>query len=237
MDEKIDQIIVSLSRELKDNSTVATGVASPLPMIAILLAQKTKNIRYLNCIGAINPKLEKLLPSSAHVSILEDKEGTIKLPELWESALAGKINTMFFSATQIDKYGNLNMTCIGDYKKPKIKLPGPAGSVTLRNLCKQCIVTCLNHSKRVFVEKVDFITNSSDKSTIVITNLGILNLGERPKLISVHPHSGVKEIIKNTSFKIKIPENVPVTKKPTQKEIRLLKKIDSAGSRYSLLNK
>lgn len=235
--DKIDQVIVSLSRELKDNSTVATGVASPLPMIAILLAQKTKNIRYLNCIGAINPKLEKLLPSSAHVSILDDKEGSIKLPELWESALAGKTNTMFFSATQIDKHGNLNITCIGDYKKPKVKLPGPAGSVTLRNLCKQCIVTCLNHTKRVFVEKVDFITSSSDKPTRVITDLGILRLGESPKLISVHSHSSVKEIIKNTGFKIKIPENVPVTKKPTKEDMRLLRKIDSDGSRYSLLNK
>jgi len=230
-------MIVSLSRELKNNSTVATGVASPLPMIAILLAQKTKNIRYLNCIGAINPKLEKILPSSAHVSILDDKESSIKLPELWESALAGKINTMFFSATQIDKYGNLNITCIGDYKKPKVKLPGPAGSVTLRNLCKQCIVTCLNHSKRVFVKKVDFVTSSSDKPTTVITDLGVLKLGESSKLISVHSHSSVKEIIKNTGFKIKIPGKVPVTKKPTQEEIRLLRKTDSDGLRYSLLNK
>ena len=143
MNKAIDQIIVSLSRTLKNNSIIATGVASPLPMMAILLAQKTKKIKYLNCIGAINPKLKTMPYSSVNISILKNKEAFIELPELWEYALKGKLETMFFSATQIDKYGNLNMTCIGDYKKPKVKLPGPAGSITLRNLCKNCIVTGL----------------------------------------------------------------------------------------------
>lgn len=237
MDKKIDQVIISLSRELKNNSIVATGVASPLPMIAILVAQQTKKIKYLNCIGAVNPKLKTIPPSSAHMSILEEKDEPIKLPELWEYALAGRIETMFFSATQIDKHGNLNLTCIGDYKKPKVKLPGPAGSATLRNLCKQCIVTCLNHSKRVFVKKVDFITNSSNQPTTVITNLGILKLGKTPQLISVHPHSSVEEIIKNTDFKIKVPKETAMTNEPTQKEMKLLKKVDPTGFRYSLLNK
>lgn len=231
----IEQVIVSLSRTLKDNSIIATGVASPLPMIAILLAQKTKKIKYLNCIGAINPKLKKIPPSSVNISILENKEAFIKLPELWEYALKGKIETMFFSATQIDKYGNLNMTCIGDYKRPKVKLPGPAGSVTLRNLCKNCIVTSLNHNKRVFVEKVDFITNSSDKPIIIITNLGILKLGKKSRLVSVHSTSNVKDIIKNTGFKLEMPKKVPVTEKPTKKELRLLREIDPTNTRYSLL--
>jgi len=235
MNKAIDQIIVSLSRALKNDSITATGVASPLPMIAILLAQKTKKIKYLNCIGAINPKLKNIPPSSDHVSILENKESFIKLPELWDYALKGKIETMFFSATQIDKFGNLNITCIGDYKKPKVKLPGPAGSITLRNLCKNCIVTCLNHTKRVFVEKVDFITNGSDKPTIVITNLGILKLGKKPKLISAHFHSNVEEIIENTGFRLKIPKKVEITKTPTEKEMKLLQKIDPTNVRRSLL--
>ncbi|MBL7054296.1 hypothetical protein ISS05_00895 [Candidatus Woesearchaeota archaeon] len=231
----IDQIIVSLSRTLKDNSVIATGVASPLPMMAILLAQKTKNIKYLNCIGAINPKLKTMPYSSVNISVLESKESFIELPELWDYALKGLLGTMFFSAAQIDKHGNLNMTCIGDYKNPKVKLPGPAGSITLRNLCKNCIVTSLSHSKKVFVENVDFITNSSDKPTTVITNLGILKLGKKQELISVHPHSDVEEIIKNTGFKLYIPKKITETKKPTEKEIKLLQEIDPANIRYSLL--
>lgn len=235
MDKAIDQIIVSLSRYLKNNSIVATGVASPLPMIAILLAQKTKKIKYLNCVGAVNPKLKKMPYSSVNISILENKEEFITLPELWDYALSGKLQTMFFSATQIDKYGNLNMTCIGDYKKPKVKLPGPAGSITLRNLCKNCIVTCLNHSKRVFVEKVDFITNSSNKPTTVITNLGILRLGKKQELISVHSYSNIKEITGNTGFKLEIPKKTPITEKPTEKELKLLREIDPTNTRYSLI--
>ena len=235
MNKVIDQIIVSLSRTLKNNSIIATGVASPLPMMAILLAQKTKKIKYLNCIGAINPKLKTMPYSSVNISILKNKEAFIELPELWEYALKGKLETMFFSATQIDKYGNLNMTCIGDYKKPKVKLPGPAGSITLRNLCKNCIVTSLGHNKRVFVEKVDFITNSSDKPITVITNLGILKLGKKSELVSAHSHSNVEEIIKNTAFKLEIPKKVPITKKPIEKELKLLQKIDPTNTRYSLL--
>ncbi len=231
----IDQVIVSLSRTLKDSSTIATGVASPLQMIAILLAQKTKKIKYLNCIGAINPKLKKIPSSSVNISILENKESPIELSELWGYALKGKLETMFFSAVQIDGYGNLNMTCIGNYKKPKVKLPGPAGSITLRNLCKNCIVTSLNHNKRVFVEKVDFITSSSPRPTTVITNLGILRLGKKAELMSVHPHSNMQEIIKNTGFKLEVAKNAPITKKPAEKELKLLNKIDPSGTRYSLL--
>jgi glutaconate CoA-transferase subunit B len=231
----IDQIIVSLSRTLKNNSTIATGVASPLQMIAILLAQKTKKIKYLNCIGAVNPQLKKIPMSSVSVSVLENKEKFIELGELWEYALAGKIDTMFFSAAQIDKHGNLNMTCIGNYKKPKVKLPGPAGSITLRNLCKNCIVTSLSHSKRVFVENVDFITNGSDKPTTVITNLGILRLGKKQELVSVHPYSDVEEVVSNTGFELHVPKKIQITKKPTEKELELLERVDPSNTRYSLI--
>ena len=232
--DTIDQIIVSLARTIKNNSVVATGVASPLPMLSILLAKTTKDVKYLNCIGAINPKPKKIPFSSVNISILEDKENFITLQELWDYALNGKLDTIFFSATQIDKLGNLNMTCIGDYVNPKVKFPGPAGSINLRNLSKNCIITSLNHSKRVFVENVDFITNSSKRTTIVITNLGILKLGKIQELISIHPFSSVEKIISNTSFTLKIPKKVHLTEKPTKNEVESLKKIDPKGIRYNL---
>lgn len=236
MDKKkiIDQVIVSLARLLKDKSITATGVASPLPMISTLLAKKTKDITYLNCTGAVNPKLKEIPSSSVSISVLEDIERFITLPELWDYALKGKIDTMFFSATQIDKAGNLNMTCIGDYYDPKVKLPGPAGSISMRNFCKECIVTTFNHTRKTFVEKVDFITSSTDKPTVVITCLGILELGEKPKIISYHESSGIKKIIENTGFGLDSDKAV-MTKKPTKQELKYLKEIDSKDRRYNFL--
>lgn len=237
MNKPIDQIIVSLARMIKDNTVVATGVASPIPMYAILLAKKTKKINYLNCTGAFNPEITELPLSSVSINVLEKKERSITLPEIWDYALKGKVELMFFSATQIDKNGNLNITCIGDYNKPKVKLPGPAGSVSLRNLCKKCVVITLNHSKRVFVEKVDFITSGSKKDTTVISNLGVIRLGESQKILSIHAHSSYEEIIKNTGFDL-IRENEDIiTEIPTKKELQYLNEIDPRGLRYTFLNK
>ncbi|HLC60975.1 MAG TPA: malonate decarboxylase subunit alpha [Candidatus Nanoarchaeia archaeon] len=233
--KQTDYIITTLADFIIDNKSVATGVASPLPMLATMFARKLgKKFNYFNCgSGAINPDIKSPAYSSVTVNALERKDSFIELDKVWDFALKGDIDLMFFGAVQISKKGEANITCIGDYKKPKVKLPGPAGAVTLRNLCKRTIITTQNHSKRTFVDKVDFITTSSDNDTIVISNLGILKLGKKPEILGYYPVSSIWEIKDNTGFDLE-DVNAKKLSELTDKDIKILNEIDPEGIRYRI---
>jgi len=224
----IDLIICVLARQIKENDVVLTGVASPIPMMACLLAQQLKKIRYINCSGAINPKPLSMPYSSANIAFLDQKEESITLPQIFDM----DIDTMFMGAAQIDEQGNINMTCIGDYNNPIVKLPGPAATVYLRNKIKKSIIFVPKHSKKVFVNKVDFVTSCTNKDTLVVSNLGIFKLGIKPMITVVFSHSSVEEIQNNTSFSIIASPHITIIDKPFSQELKELLKIDQAGIRY-----
>jgi glutaconate CoA-transferase subunit B len=229
----IDYAIISAAECIKDNGTVATGVASPIPMIAIIFAKLCgKRFTYINCTaGAVNPALESYDCSSAAISALEKKEYFLELSQAFDYGLSGKIDAMFFGAAQIAKNGDINLSCIGDYEKPKVKLAGPAGAVTMRNLCKNPVIISLQHSKKTFVDKVDFVTSGITKDTVVITNLGVLKLGKNPEILEVYPCSSIEEIRQNTGFELKY-DIAKTAKKISEEEIKLLDSIDRKYARY-----
>jgi len=231
----IDYMIITIAEIIENGASFATGVASPIPMIAAMFAKESgKDFDYFNCgSGAINPELKEPAYSSVTINALEKKESFIELQEVWDYALRGKIDLMCFGAVQIAKNGDVNMTCIGDYKKPKVKLPGPAGAVTLRNLCKNTVIISTRHNKKTFVEEVDFITSHSKKDSIVVTNLGILRLGEKSEILSVFPHSSIEEIKNNTGFELE-DKNAKKHNIISEKEFKLLNKICSQEIRANL---
>ncbi len=232
----IDNMIISMAEFIKDGTSVATGVASPLPMIAVMFARKCgKNFDYFNCgSGAINPVLKSPAYSSVTISALEQRQSFMELTDVWEHALKGEIGTMFFGAVQIAGNGDVNITCIGDYKKPKVKLPGPAGAVTLRNLCKNAVIVTQHHTKKTFVEKVDFVTSSTNKDTTVITNLGALKLGNKPEILYTYHDSSIEEVKANTGFELE-SGNAKIAKDITARDRGILSRIDSNSIRYKIL--
>jgi glutaconate CoA-transferase subunit B len=146
---------------------------------------------------------------------------------------------------QIDQYGNVNNSVIGDYHRPKVRLPGPAGIDNIP-LCPrtQVILYSAHHTKRTFVKKVDFITgagflgggNDREKHgipgkggpRIVITNLAVMDFEEhskRMRLVSAHPGVTVDEVQQNTGFELIVPARVPTTEAPTANELRLLREV------------
>jgi len=222
-----EQIVCILSGFIKNGSVITTGVASPLPLFAIRLAQLSKDFTYLNCTGAIDPVISRSTYSSVTVHALEKKNSELKLEAIWEYANRNLIDLMFFGASQADSRGNINLTCIGDYKGPKVKLPGPAASVSLRRKVKQSILVIPKHSKKVFVEKVDFITSPAVKNTLAVTDLCLFELGGNPKILSIHPGHTLDEVKENTGFQFEIPSKISQTPMPTQEELCLIKKLDT----------
>ncbi|MBN2422962.1 CoA-transferase [Candidatus Woesearchaeota archaeon] len=240
--EKIDLIISCLAREIKNKNTVFLGVCSPIPLLAIGLAKKTHapNLRYINSLGAVNPEIKFSISSETIDCLNTDK--FISLPEVYELAQKGNLDITFFSGAQADRLGNINLSVIGSYDNPKVRLPGPAGSPVLIRLAKKSIILCLNHDKRHLVEKVDFITANGeyDDSRLgrpekIITSKCIFRL-EKDKVVleSIHPGENIEDIKENTGFEFEIPYKLKTTEDISEKELNALNEINPGKRRYEL---
>lgn len=158
----------------------------------------------------------------------------------------GKWN-IFMQPAQIDMYGNMNISVIGDWKKPTVALVGARGVPDNTANGGRIYYTVNNHSTRTFVKKVDFIcgagyTEDRKNGTIkygavekVFSELGIFDFDKktgRMRLASVHTGVTVDEVIKNTGFELIIPDPVPETPAPTEEEVHYLRDIvDPPGVR------
>jgi glutaconate CoA-transferase subunit B len=239
---KIDLIISLLAREIKDYDTVFLGVASPFPLLAIGLAKKTHapNLRFINNLGAVNPEI-KFSYSSDNIDCLDTNE-FIPLYEIYDLAFKKKLDITFFSGAQVDKFGNINLSVIGNYNKPKVRLPGGAGSLVLIRLAKKSIILCLNHDTRHLVDKVDFITSPGkyDNQRFggpekIITKICVFKFKKKKVILdSIHDGKDLNYIIENTGFDFEIPKKLKTTKNITKKELKALKKIDPGNRRYNL---
>jgi len=152
----------------------------------------------------------------------------------------------FLGGAQIDKYGNINSTVIGDYEQPKVRLPGSGGGCDIAALAKRVILIA-PHEKRRFVEKVDFVTspgyldhpaardelNLTGGPSAVVTTMGVLRFDDASKemyLDSHHPGVSVEQIKENTGWTLKVSPSVKETEPPTEDQVAMLReKIDPEG--------
>jgi len=149
----------------------------------------------------------------------------------------------FLSGSQVDKYGNINTTVIGDYHNPKSRLPGSGGANPIGSLAKRVIIIALHDSRRL-AERVDFITTpgyidgpgarerwglpAGTGPSAIITNKAILRFDPESKeayLASYHPGSSVEEVVRLTPWKLKVADDVHETEPPRREELRVLREI------------
>ena len=236
--DQIDYLLALLASYLTDGEIATTGVASPLPAWAIYLAQQTHapQLTYISCLGAVNPRLTNLPQTSDDPSTLADYESFCSLPKLFDLAMQGRIDRMFFSGAQIDQQANLNLTCIGDYHQPKVKLPGVAGASSILANVKKPVLLNLRHQPRSLVPKVDFITAqglANQQSIDLVTNLAVLKFTNQAVYIKqIHPWSTLEEIQTQTGFALQAELENP--KIDTILAKKVLNQIDPDHMRYEL---
>jgi len=154
----------------------------------------------------------------------------------------GYIDVGFMGGAQIDRYGNLNSSFIGDPEHPVTRLPGTGGGNDIASLTQ--MIVAMKHEKRRFVERVDFVTSpgflSGDGSRRdagliaggmyrVITDLGIFGFAEyskRMELLALHPGVTTDQVQANTGFKLLIAVDLPSTNPPTENELAVLRHLD-----------
>jgi glutaconate CoA-transferase subunit B len=156
---------------------------------------------------------------------------------------AGRVDVGFLSGSQVDKYGNINTTVIGNYDSPTARLPGSGGANPIGSLARKTLIIAL-HDKRRLAEKVDFITTpgyidgpgAREKwgmppdtgPAVIITNKAVLRFDEQTKeayLASYHPDCSIAEIIANTPWELKVADNVHPTEVPTDEELQVIREV------------
>ncbi|MBI3988485.1 MAG: CoA-transferase [candidate division NC10 bacterium] len=236
MDSQIqaDQMTVSMARLLKDGERVFHGVSSPLPMIAILLAKKlhAPNLVYLNIAGGVNPSPERVPSSTLDPVLAQGSPSIFSLIEIFDLSARGELDTVFLGGVQVDRYGRINLSAIGkDYWRPKVRLPGGAGSAALMPTAKRTILWRTKHTPKTFIEKLDFVT-AAGRVDRIVTPLCVFALREGEILVeSIHPYIKPEEVIENTGFPVQVDANTPITPPPTPEELKALHALDPSNIR------
>jgi acyl CoA:acetate/3-ketoacid CoA transferase beta subunit len=174
-------------------------------------------------------------------------EGYLPYRSVFDTVWAGRRHVMM-GATQIDRFGNQNISCIGEFQRPKAQLLGMRGAPG-NAINHPTSYWVPNHSKAVFVPKVDVVSGIGyDRAArlgpqasrfheirCVVSNLGVFDFATADRsmrLRSVHPGSSVDEIREQTGFLLVVPDGVPQTREPSDEELRLLReRIDPKGVR------
>ena len=245
---------VAASKELRDEELGFIGVGTDgraytmavgIPMIAARLAQMSHAPNFtIFWNNLLSPKLDEIPPylTQDYLTKWPCAFQPVTCEEKDEMLANGRFDVSFDSASQIDQYGNMNITAIGDYKKPKVRLVGCLAQPDHFAFVKRPIILT-DLKKRTFVEKVDFITSvgyldgkdSRVKAGLkpygpwkVITDKCILNFENEERkmqLESVHPGITLEEVLDNMGFRPVIPEVIKTTEEPTKEQVKAIREI------------
>jgi glutaconate CoA-transferase subunit B len=231
------------ARILKDGQIVFAGVG--VPLLAATLAQRlhAPGLTILFEGGVLGPFVVpgELPPSTNEQRCTRRANMLLPITEVLLLLQRGYVDVGFMGGAQIDKYGNLNSSYIGDPQNPKIRLPGTGGGNDISSLTQ--MIVSMKHEKRRFVEKVDFITSpgfieggtSRRDSGLpaggmfkVVTDLAMLGFDPETREMMVealHPGVTLEEVRDNTGFDIKA-NGVDTTAAPEDRELAVLRELD-----------
>jgi len=234
---------------LEDGKSVFVGTG--LPIIASMLAQRTHapNLLVVFEGGGMGPQVPELPVSVGESRTYFRAIAASSMHDVMSLSQAGYVDFGFLGAAQMDMYGNINTTVIGDYYHPRVRLPGSGGANDVASFSHRLIIIIASQTKRTFVSRVDFLTTpgylegpgARERAGLpegsgpyrVITDLGTYCFDDdtkRLKLSSLHPGVTIEDARENSSFEIIIPDRVETSPEPTEEHLRILREeIDPAG--------
>lgn len=228
-----EMMAVEAARRLHDGDVCFVGIG--LPSLAANLARAT---HAPGCVliyesGTIGAKPTELPLSIGDGELAETADAVVSVPEMFAYWLqGGRVDIGFLGAAQIDRRGNLNSTVIGDYERPRVRLPGGGGAPEIATSAGKVFVM-LEQSRRTFVERLDFKTSIGDRVRVVVTDLGVLEPdgdGELT-LMQVHPGVEAEQVREATAWELRVAGDVSVTTAPTDTELAALRALKPKGTR------
>ncbi len=237
-------LAVMSARLLKDGQCVFAGVG--IPLLAATLAQRLHGpgLTILFEGGVLGPFVVpgELPPSTNEQRCTRRANMLLSITDVLLLLQRGYVDVGFMGGAQIDQYGNLNSSFIGDPDAPAIRLPGTGGGNDISSLTQ--MIVAMKHEKRRFVERVDFVTSPgylngsthrqesglvSGGMYRVVTDLAILEFDDetkRMKVEALHPGVTAAEVRDNTGFDISIGPETKSTEPPSESELAVLHEFD-----------
>jgi glutaconate CoA-transferase subunit B len=234
-------LICTASRVMEDSTTAFIGTG--IPMLAGALAQKmhAPNLISIFEFGGTGAILDELPLAVGGRRSFHRALAASGILDIVETAQRGFVEYGFLGGAQIDPFGNLNSTVIGDHSNPKVRLPGSGGGNDVGSHCWRTIAI-MRHGKRRFVKHVDFITTPGYLSGPgareaaglppgtgpyrVVTNLAVMGYhpeSKRMMLTQTQPGVLIDEVIEQTDFELLISDQVTENPPPTVEELRILR--------------
>ncbi|MCJ7707579.1 MAG: CoA-transferase subunit beta [Anaerolineales bacterium] len=234
-------LICTASRLMEDGTTAFIGTG--IPMLAASLAQRqhAPNLVAIFEFGGTGAILEQLPRAVGERRTFHKAVAASGICDIVETAQRGFIEYGFLGGAQIDVYGNLNTTVIGEHDHPKVRLPGSGGGNDVGSHCWRTIAI-MRHDRQRFVPKVDFITTpgyltgpgAREAAGLapgtgpyrVVTNLALLGYHpatRRMVLLATQPGVTVQQVIDNTGFELAVAEDLAENPPPADEELRILR--------------
>ena len=216
---------IAAARALVGKRSCFIGVGRP--STAALLARMVHNpdLVLVYESGTIGAKPRRIPLSIGDGELAQTADFVVPVPEMFNAWIGpGRIQVAFLGAAQVDRHANLNSTVIGDYDHPKIRLPGAGGAPEIARGCPETVVIA-SHSKRTFVERVDFVTTVASGAT-VITELGVLEPRDGElTLTQIHDGVTVDEVREATGWDLRVAGELATTEPPTAEELGALREL------------
>jgi glutaconate CoA-transferase, subunit B len=233
---------VSAARALRNGMTCFVGIGLPSAAANLARATHAPDLVLIYESGTIGAKPAQLPLSIGDGILAETADAVISVPEIFNYWLQpGRIDVGFLGAAQIDKYGNINTTAIGgDYRSPKVRLPGAGGAPEIAASCREVIVV-VRQSSRSFVERVDFVTSvgygsgPGDRQRLgltgagpqkIITDLGVLEPDPESlefTLTGLYPGITVTEVREKTGWDLAVAAEPEIISVPSAAELAALR--------------
>ena len=237
-------LAVMSARLLLDGQIIFAGVG--IPLLAATLAQRVHapSLTILFEGGVIGPFIVpgELPPSTNEQRCTRKANMVLPITDVMLLLQRGYIDIGFMGGAQIDRYGNLNSSFIGDPEHPKIRLPGTGGGNDISSLTN--MIVAMKHEKRRFVPEVDFITSPgflgggtsrADAGLVsggmfrVVTDLAIMGFDEQSKemkVLSLHEGVSNEQVQDNTGFDLAFDDTVQTTQAPAPEELAVVRELD-----------
>ena len=243
-----EMMVAVASREIRDGDLVFVGMRLPILAYAVARNSHAPGARGLFEVGLMRDQ-----PASGFLGTMGDPPNVDGA--LWATRMSnamalmaqGNVDLGFIGGAEVDRFGNLNTSYVGDPARPSVKLPGSGGGADIAILSRRW-VTLMSHERRRLVERVSFVTSPGygDGSpdwrrrngllgggpVAIITTLAVLRFpegGGEAQLASVHPGHTVDEVRANTGWDIKLADDVVETPAPTEAELAAIRRFDPEG--------
>src|SRR5690606_13683435 len=239
-----EMMTIAAARALAGHTTCFVGIGAPSTAANLARRLHAPDLVLIYESGTIGARPRTLPLSIGDGELAETAQTVVSVPEMFNYWLqAGRIHVGFLGAAQLDRYANINTTVIGpDYRRPRVRLPGAGGAPEIAASCHEIFIL-VRHSRRTFVDRVDFVTSvgygdgpgarerlglRGRGPVLVVTDLGVLEPDPHTcelTLTRIHPGVDLADVRAATGWDLAVREPLQVTEPPTTEELELLRSL------------